>query len=125
MWGEVGYLDFNKRLKQKAVAKKMMAFNGGLMADISPSKAQKMIAKAIEAQEKADDAAKRSRIAKFASQHRSTKTSARPSRGRPTKTRSLQPRPVRHSNSPRARTNYRRNSSSSYSSKNRGSNHRP
>ena len=91
--GEVGYLDFNKRLKQKAVAKQMTAFKGGLMADMSPSKAQKMIAKAIETQEKAVDAAKHTRIARFTNHQRPAKSSSRSPRTRPVKSRSFQSKP--------------------------------
>ena len=122
--GEVGYLDFKKRLKQKAVARQITAFNGGLLTDLSLSKAQKMIAKAIEAQEKADKAAKRSRIAKVTAQQRAVKGGSRSPRSCALKARPFQSRYGGRTSSPRSRSNGRRNFTSSYSSRSRGSNRR-
>ena len=59
--GEVGYLDFQKRLKRKRLAQQMTNVELGLDAGVTPEKVNKMISKAIEAQEKADLAAKRRR----------------------------------------------------------------
>ena len=49
--GEVGFLDYQKRLKRKQIAIQMAT---DLHADVTPEKALKMISKAIEAQEKHD-----------------------------------------------------------------------
>ena len=57
--GEVGYLDFQKRLKRKRLAQQMTHVELGLDVDVTPDRVNKMISKAIEAQEKADQAAKR------------------------------------------------------------------
>ena len=57
--GEVGFLDYQKRLKRKQIAIQMAT---DLHADVTPEKALKMISKAIEAQEKHDQAEKRRRI---------------------------------------------------------------
>ena len=59
--GEVGYLDFQKRLKRKRLAQQMTNVELGLDVEVTPDKVNKMISKAIEAQEKADSAAKRRR----------------------------------------------------------------
>lgn len=57
--GEVGYLDFQKRLKTKRLAQQMTNVELGLDLDVTPDKVNKMISKAIEAQEKADQAKRR------------------------------------------------------------------
>ena len=56
--GEVGYLDFQKRLKRKRLAAQMTNVDLGLDVDVTSDKVNKMISKAIEAQEKADQAGK-------------------------------------------------------------------
>ena len=63
--GEVGYLDFQKRLKRKRLAQQMTSVELGLDIDVTPDKVNKMISKAIEAQEKADMAAKRRRAQSY------------------------------------------------------------
>ena len=65
--GEVGFTDYQKRLKRKQIAIQMAT---DLHADVTPERALKMISKAIEAQEKHDLAAKRRR-AEHANQLRS------------------------------------------------------
>ena len=57
--GEVGFTDYQKRLKRKQIAIQMAT---DLHADVTPERALKMISKAIEAQEKADMAAKRKKF---------------------------------------------------------------
>ena len=56
--GEVGFNDYQKRLKRKQIALQMST---DLHDDVSPDKALQMISKAIEAQEKHDKAFKRRR----------------------------------------------------------------
>ena len=63
--GEVGYLEFQKRLKRKKLAQQMTGVDLGLDVDVTPDKVNKMISKAIEAQEKADMAAKRKKFTSY------------------------------------------------------------
>ena len=98
--GEVGFTDYQKRLKRKQVALQMST---SLHADVTPEKAFKMISKAIEAQEKHDMAAKRRR-ASFAEQHRAQKLKGRQQRP-----------PIRRRQQPQSRNSQQRPSSRSTS----------
>ena len=124
--GEAGYLEFKKRLKQKQVAKQMADDQPELFAGISPEKAQKMISKAVEAQEKADGAARRARAYNARVQPRRGQHGKKPSRSpNSRKPPSSQARRGR-AHSPQYRRQDRRDSAQKYSSRKRGgSNHRP
>ena len=111
--GEVGYLDFQKRLKRKRLAQQMTNLELGLDADISPDKVNAMISKGIETQEKADSAAKRRRA--YTSPR---KTRTRPSRQSPAVRRyRLQQRGGRSTTSSGSRPESRSSSSSKSSSR--------
>ena len=117
--GEAGYLDFKKRLKQKKVAKQMAADNPDLFAGISPSKAQKMISKAVEVQEKANlDAMKANNKARFIARSKSSK---QPQRRSPASTKRKPYRPRSSDRRPpsRDRRHERSSSSSKYTPRKR------
>ena len=128
--GEAGYTKFKKRIKQKQVAKQMTDDQPELFAGISPEKAQKMISKAVEAQEKADLAARRARAVASARQLQQQRSysAKKGNRGRSsqtTKKTTRQPRKDRPYNSNYRRSDHRE-SSSKYSPRKRGANnHRP
>ena len=121
--GEAGYLDFKKRLKQKSVAKQMAADNPDMFAGISPQKAQKMISKAVEAQEKADDEAKKAQAkARFQALAKSKKRPQNASSA--SKRKPYRPRGRDRRSDSRDRRPDRSSSSPKYSPRKRGSNHR-
>ena len=117
--GEAGYLDFKRRLKERKVAKQMAADQPHLFEGISPQRAQKMIAKAVEAQEKADEATRKARTsARYRhSNNASTKSGPRNS----PKRRSYQSNRQR---SPRPQSRKHERSESKHSPRKRGSNNR-
>lgn len=79
--GEVGFLDYQKRLKRKQIAIQMAT---DLHADVTPEKALKKISKTIEAQEKHDQTEKRRRISHALQQKNKNKRgSRRAQRGSP------------------------------------------
>ena len=114
--GEAGYLDFKRRLKERKVAKQMANDQPHLFEGISPQRAQKMIAKAVEAQEKADEATRKARTpSRF--RHSSGKSGPRNS----PKRRSYQSNRQR---SPRPQPRKHERSESKHSPRKRGSNNR-
>ena len=118
--GEAGYLDFRKSLKQKQLAKQMAADDPDLFDGISSQRAQKMISKAVEVQEKANEAARKARTAsRFRSNSHQPKAGQRPS----PKKKPYQPRKDR-SPRPQQRKNDRSQSSSRYTPRKRSSGHR-
>ena len=126
--GEAGYNEFKKSMKQKKVAKQMADDQPELFAGISPEKAQKMISKAVEAQEKANAATRRARalatvrLQQSRSQSNKKRDRGRNPTGRKTATQSRKPREY----SPQYRRTDHRDSSSKYSARKRGANnHRP
>ena len=110
--GEAGYLDFRKSLKQKRLAKQMAADDPDLFEGISAQRAQKMIAKAVEVQEKADELARKARTAARFRQESSQQKAG----GRSTpKKKSYQPR-KQQQRSPRSRSQPRKNERNHHSS---------
>ena len=127
--GEAGYTKFKKRIKQKQVAKQMTDDQPELFAGISPEKAQKMISKAVEVQEKANLAARRARVMASARQMQQQRSysAKKGNRGRSSQTKKTQrqPRKDRPYNAHYRRSDHRE-SSSKYSPRKRGANnHRP
>ena len=107
--GEAGYLDFRKSLKQKRLAKQMAADDPDLFEGISAQRAQKMISKAVEVQEKANEVAKKARTAaRFRQDSSQQKAGGRT----PPKKKSYQPRKQRSPRS-QSRKNERGHHSSS------------
>ena len=121
--GEAGYLDFRKSLKQKRLAKQMAADDPDLFEGISAQRAQKMISKAVEVQEKANEVARKSRAAaRFRQDSSHQKAGGRT----PPKKKSYQPR--KQQRSPRSqprKTERGHHSSSRYAfPRKRGGGHR-
>ena len=114
--GEVGYLDFQKRLKRKRLAQQMTNVELGLDVEVTPDKVNKMISKAIEAQEKADQAAKRRRTYNY-NNGSPKKNNQRTSRTNPNNRRyQQQPRNNRGNTGSTARSSNRQSSNSKPSS---------
>lgn len=128
--GEAGYNEFKKSIKQKQVARQMADDQPELFAGISPEKAQKMISKAVEAQEKSDAAARRARVLANTRPHQNRHASASKKQNRSRTPAARKParntRKDRAYYSPQYRRPDNRDSSSKYSPRKRGSNnHRP